>query len=146
MTEGPSAPHRRGKRDPELARELQLQGGTRSVAAAALAQQIEEEMSLTQDLAHDIGEAPEDAGFTFIRSGYTVFAKTTSPLKVDDGEAHWFSFGIARQVDPEEDIEEVYDEMVGLTNTAVLGMAADMQDRLIEAREEARKRPIGSRR
>lgn len=140
MAEGPSAPHRRGRRDPQLAQELQQ--GRQEAAAAALAAQMAEEM---QGDFVDAGEAPEDAGFTFIRSGRTVFAKTTSPIKVDDGEAHWFSFGVTENVGPEQDLEEVYNDMVSLTNSAVIGMAADMQDRLEEARAEARRRPIRAR-
>ena len=124
MTEGPApgAP-KRGRRNPAISAEL-------------LAAQMEEEM------ANDAGEPVNDAGFTFQRTGRTVMAKTTSPLKVDGGEAHWFSFGMTDQVGPDDDLEAVFDELRSITNSAVIGMAADMQERLAELATEASKARI----
>lgn len=144
MTEGPIVgPPSRGKKNPRLAAELAAE---RRAAAEALAAQMEEEAAEAEayasELADDAGETPEDAGFSFVRSGRVCFAKTTSPIKVDEGEAHWFSFGITEHVDPDTDLGSVFEEMKDITNSAVLGMAADMQDRLALARAENLRRPI----
>jgi hypothetical protein len=92
---------------------------------------------LSEEMQSSAGEEPADAGYTFQRTGRTVMAKTTSPLKVDGGEAHWFSFGITDQIGPDDDLEAVYDEMRSITNSAVLGMAAHMQEQLAELAAEA---------
>lgn len=148
MSEGPIVGNpTRGKRNTALAQKLaQEKAEQQQAAAEALAEQLAEEAAEAEALGDEMvtgaGEEPMDAGFTMVRAGRVVFAKTTSPLRVDDGEAHWFTFGITDHVDPDADLGEVFEEVRDITNSAVLGMAADMAERMAEARRQ----PIRPRR
>jgi hypothetical protein len=101
---------------------------------------------MAAEVATPAGEMELQAGTVFGRVGRIVFARTSSPLKVDEGEPHWFSFGIAEAIDEETDLEAIYEEFTDTCNSAVLGMAADMQAKLDELREAAANRPIAPQR
>lgn len=125
MVEGPNieGSPRKGRRNPEI-------------AAALLAEQMEEE------IAQSAGEVPESAGVTVTRSGRVMFAKSAVPLDIGAPDPAWFTIGLTDTVNDEDDIEAVYSELVGIVNSGVLGLAADMQERLEAIREDAKSAPI----
>lgn len=135
MTEGaPKAPHLKGRRNPEI-------------TAALLAEQLEEEAAASEvqdiDLGDGVDDGTEDVGFIFVRRGRRIYAKQSSPFMLGRGEdAHYFTFGLEDDVDPDADLGPIFEEIADICREAVFGMAGATQAKL----DELYAQPITPRR
>ena len=108
---------RRGRRDPELAMQLQAQ---------------------TPDAMQDYGGHDEDADFIGLVAGDSVMAKVTIAGQTPLGDG-WFTYAATSHVLNGETEEDAYMRVGDVVNTRVIDLANDAVERLNEITQQAQQ-------
>lgn len=121
-------PVRRGRRDPNLA--------------------IEMEMTADEEGLNDAGtpaEAMHPTVYLGLSEGAIIAVKHTLNYSTDTGGEGWATFGVQDRVLPGEDEEGAFERIGSIVNARVLDLAADMDDRVGELMRDKAHRRISGR-
>lgn len=118
------APVRRGRRDPELAMQLEAEN----------------------QLGDPDGGDTDEQAFIGLAPGDIVMAKVTHAFTRNDGGDSWFSYGVQSRVLDHETEEDTYLRVATVANQRVLDLADDSEERIADMIEAHRSQAVDRRR